>query len=193
MFRNDAANARAGLRRRPGMLPWSGMQVPKRRSQIAREHGEESDRHLSPSAVRRLEDERGRLTARDLPRAKADLERAREMGDLSENAAYSEAKGRLMRINTRLLEIADILKNAIVVTSGAGEGGSVRVGCTVMVRVNGKERTFEITGSMETDPAGGRISHRSPVGAALIGKKPGETAAIERDGRIVEYEIVSVE
>lgn len=169
------------------------MQIPKRRSQLAREHGEESDRHLSPAAIRRLEEERDRLTSSDLPRAKDDLARARDMGDLSENAAYSEAKGRLMRISTRLLEIADILKHAIVVEAGADQGGRVRIGCTVTVRVNGKERRYDITGSMETDPAGGKISHRSPVGAALIGKRPGETARVERDDKSVEYEIVAVE
>jgi transcription elongation GreA/GreB family factor len=58
--------------------------------------------------------------------------------------------------------------------------------------MNGKEKTFEILGSQETDPGSGRISHISPLGEILIGKKAGETVTLKRDGREIPCEIISV-
>ncbi|MFC1702852.1 GreA/GreB family elongation factor [Patescibacteria group bacterium] len=169
------------------------MQAPKRKSQLAHQHAKANDNHLSEGAVRKLEGELTHLQERTLPRAKEDVTRAREMGDLSENAAYSEAKGRLMRTNTRILEIQDKLANAIIIEPGPDEGGKVRIGSVVTVEVNGKTREYEITGSDETDPAAGKISHASPLGALLIGKKTGDDIQLKNGERSTHYSIKIVE
>lgn len=129
--------------------------------------------------------------ARDL--ALDDLRRTREMGDLSENAAYTEAKGRVLRINTRILEVEDTLKHAVVITPGADSRGRVKVGSTVTVEMRGKTKTYEITGAAETDPARGRISHLSPLGAALIGRNAGENTTLEIGGKKTEIKVISVQ
>jgi len=168
------------------------MRVPTRKSQELSQLKRADDNYLSAGAVRQLQDELERLQERERPRTVDELSRTREMGDLSENAAYQMAKAKLMGIDGRILTIKEKLKNAVVVEPGAGAGGTVRVGSTVVVEVGGKQRTYEITGSDETDPAKGRISHVSPIGAALLGLKAGEKAVVEIGGKNVEYRVIEV-
>lgn len=171
----------------------SAMQIPRRKSEEHRKYGRRGDDYLSPTAIRKLQDDLRRLEDVSRPRAVEDLTRAREMGDLSENAAYSEAKGRLFGIDRRILEIKDRLKNAVVIERGPDDEGRARIGATVTVRVNGKEKSYEITGAQETDPGSGRISHHSPLGSALIGKKAGDVAVVKAaTGKEVRYEIMRI-
>ena len=151
-----------------------------------------SDDLLTEAAIARLRRTLEELQTVDRPRAVEDLSRAREMGDLSENAAYSEAKGRLMRIDGRVFSIKERLKNAIVIKKGADPEGRVRVGATVVVTVNGNRREYEILGSQETNPSKGRISHQSPVGKALMGKRAGESVAVKAQDREITYKIEEV-
>lgn len=166
--------------------------MPKRKSEENARANKEVDNYLSLAAIKKLKDDLRRLEEVSRPRAVTDLTRAREMGDLSENAAYSEAKGRLMGIDRRIFEIKAKIKDAVVVQRGSSDG-RVSVGAVVTVAVNGKERTYEITGSQETDPGAGRISHRSPLGSALMGRAAGETVSVvNAEGKEVKYGIVSV-
>lgn len=168
------------------------MQIPKRKSEENRKYGYNNDNFLSAEAIAELKEDLRRLQEVSRPRAVSDLTRAREMGDLSENAAYSEAKGRLFGIDRRIHEIKERLKVAVVIKKGATADGRVRVGARVTVRVNGKEKAYDITGSLETDPSTGRISHQSPLGQALLGHKAGDTVKITAAKEVV-YEILSVE
>ena len=168
------------------------MQVPKRRSQERRKYGGPADDFLTPSAIRKIEDDLRRLEKVSRPRALEDLTRTREMGDLSENAGYSEAKGRLMKIDSLIFEMKEKLKHAVVIRPGADSEGRARIGSTIVVRVNGKEKAYELTGSQETDPTAGRISHVSPLGRALLGKKAGDEAAVKGPAKTVTYRIIAV-
>ena len=98
---------------------------------------------------------------------------ARAFGDLSENEDYSAARNEQKLAESRILEIEDILKNAKLITSASHT--TVSMGSTVVVKIGGKEYTYSIVGPVEADPLSGKISDASPVGKALIGKKPGET------------------
>jgi len=168
------------------------MRVPKRRGQDEPGKGDVTDFHLTPKAIAGLRDELERLEKRVRPKAVEELRRTREMGDLSENFAYTAAKGRLIALDGRILSIKERLKRAIAIESGPDSDGSARIGSTVVVEVSGKQKTFEITGAQESDPSAGRISHLSPVGKALLGKKPGETASLEVNGKTVEYRVLEV-
>lgn len=172
------------------------MQVPKRKSEEQRRASALAQDHfLSAGAITALCDELQRLETVSQPRAAEELRRTSEMGDRSENAAYHEAKGRLMRINTRMLEIRDQLKNAVEIESGPDSRGRVRIGAHVKVRVidGGAERTYEIVGSSETNPRGGQISHQSPLGSALIGHSAGQGILVTgASGKEVAYEILEV-
>jgi transcription elongation GreA/GreB family factor len=169
------------------------MRAPKRKSEMLSRASRQVDHYLTPDKMRRLKADVEDLERNQRPKAVEDLTRAREMGDLSENAAYTEAKRHLGRIDGRIFSIKDRLKNAVAIESGADPSGRIRIGSKVTVEVNGKQRVYQILGSQETNPSAGRISYLSPLGAALLRKKAGETAAIKNaDGKEVVYRIIDV-
>lgn len=151
----------------------------------------DDDRHLTAAAVERLRRDLRDLEEQQRPRTVEDLTRAREMGDLSENAAYHEAKARLGRIDGRIFSLKERVRNAIIIEA-PGEGGLARIGSTVTVSVNGRQKTYQILGSQETDPSLGRISHLSPLGAALMGHGAGETVTVKAQDKDVAYRIDEV-
>jgi transcription elongation factor GreA len=122
------------------------------------------------------------------------LDRARSLGDLSENAEYHEARSAQAEIEDRIREIEHVLKTATIVTHK--KGTMIEVGSTVtLCKVGTKnERTYEIVGSQEADMAAGRISHTSPLGAALLGKEQGTKFTFTApSGITISYNIVKVE
>ncbi len=122
------------------------------------------------------------------------LSYARAQGDLAENSDYQSAKEELEFLDGRIDELTDVLKNASVVPSNNGKGDSgIGVGTKVTVKVNSKEVTFNIVGEWEADPMNKKISHESPLGMALVGRKVGEKAEVEAPAGKVMYEIVAVE
>lgn len=126
-------------------------------------------------------------------RRKEVIERIQEAvahGDLSENADYAQAKEEQSFIEGRIQELEEILKNAEIIKSNGG--GIVAVGSTVKVAVNGGERTYTIVGSNEANPAAGRISNESTVGANLLGSKKGDKVSIETPGGKSVYDILEI-
>lgn len=120
------------------------------------------------------------------------IEAAKALGDLSENAEYHEAKDALGFVEGRILEIEDLLKNVEVIEEGGTTTGIVRVGSTVTVTVNGKQKTYTIVGSSEADPVAGLISNESPIGSALLGAKAGQTVDVATPAGRTSYRVVEV-
>lgn len=114
---------------------------------------------------------------------------ARDYGDLSENAEYDAAREEQGIVETRVLEIEDILNNFEIIKPKSG--GSVHVGSTVDLK-NGKKVTYTIVGPVEADPMEGKISNESPIGAALMGKKSGDKVTIETPKGSMTYTIEAV-
>ncbi len=115
---------------------------------------------------------------------------ARDYGDLSENAEYDAAREEQGIVESRIAEIEDILLNADIIK--AGKKSSVGLGSTVELKVAGKSVTYTVVGPVEADPIEGKISNESPIGAAIFGKKVGETAEVETPKGISTYEIVTI-
>ncbi len=166
------------------------MRLPKRKSEQNRRY-DDHDAYLTLEALGRLKDELKRLE-RTRPKVVEELSEARELGDLSENAAYQYAKGRLAGIDRRMHIVNEKIKNAVVIEGGADAEGRIRLGSRVAVEVNGKRREYLMTGTQEADPGAGRLSHKSPVGAALMGRRAGETVTVETGGRMIKYRIIDV-
>ena len=103
---------------------------------------------------------------------------ARGFGDLSENAEYDEAKNEQSRIEAKIVEMENTLRNCIVVENDEVSTDTVGVGNTVKVMNDflKKEQVITIVGANETDPVNLKISSESPIGAALLGKKVGDMA-----------------
>ena len=123
------------------------------------------------------------------------IREAREFGDLSENAEYQEAKTRQAFIEGRVEEIEAMLKTAKIIEDENGHNinaGEVTVGSKVTVKSNGREITYNITGSNEASPEEGKISNESPLGRALIGRRPGERVTLATGEGEREYSIIKV-
>jgi len=125
------------------------------------------------------------------PVAVVRLSEARENGDLSENSEYSDAKEDLSFIDGRIAELEELLHGAKVVTS---HGKShIDVGSKVTLHVNGQKDIFHLVGEWEADPMNKKISHSSPLGKALMGKKAGEAVEVEAPAGKVLYKILSID
>lgn len=134
-------------------------------------------------------EERKIITRREIAEA---IKEAKEQGDLSENAEYSEAKRQQRENESRIIELENITRTSEVV-SHSGGNGVVEIGSTVDIETAGKRMTFEIVGSNEADPLGGKISNESPIGTAFLNKKKGEAFEVKLpNGKKVEYKILDI-
>lgn len=132
-----------------------------------------------------------RLINVNRPREAAEVQRLAMMGDFSENVGYQVAKGRLRGINQRILDISDLLKKAEIIKPDKNDD-SVQIGNFVTLEHDGREKTYQILGSEETNPTAGIISHNSPLGAAMLGKRIGDTFKIQLADRIIIYKIIKI-
>lgn len=125
------------------------------------------------------------------PKAVDRLANARSQGDLSENSDYQSAKEELEFLDGRIDELEEVVKTASVATATKVNG--IDVGTTVTVKVNGRKVVFNIVGEWEADPVNKKISHESPLGKALVGKKVGEKVDVEAPAGKVQYEVLAIE
>ena len=120
------------------------------------------------------------------------IQKAKDMGDLSENAEYSEAKDAQAFNEGRILEITQILKNLTVVESD-NNSDKVSMGSKITVKVGEKEKIFTIVSFNEADPIEGKISNESPLGMAVLEKKKGDRITVNTPKGEVIYEIINIE
>ncbi len=123
------------------------------------------------------------------------LDYARGLGDLSENAEYHEARELQANIEDRIAKLESMLKNTTIVSSESSHGDQVRIGTSVIVEKQGDKTTkkYKIVGSEEANMAEGKLSNRSPLGSAILGKKVGESFTFSSPAGKMTYKIVSVE
>lgn len=118
------------------------------------------------------------------------LKRAREMGDLSENGLYKAARFELGNIDRRTRQINHLLANAEIKEAVKGE--KVSIGCFVEIDDGVSKVSYQIVGEYEGDPAEGKLSHKSPIGYKLLGKRVGESIVLESPGGSTIYTISSI-
>lgn len=119
------------------------------------------------------------------------LANARSQGDLAENSDYQSAKEELEFLDGRIDELTEVVKSAEVVSTA--KSSWVGVGTKVTVKLNGIKTIFDIVGDWEADPINKKISHESPLGLALTGKKVGDKVEVEAPAGKLQYEILAVE
>jgi transcription elongation factor GreA len=153
---------------------------------------EKREIYLTPEGAERLRAELADLRGPRRTELAARLRHAVQQGDLSENADYIAAKEEQAFLEGRIMELEYILKQAII-ADGPREEGVVHVGSTVVVaEPDGPSETYLVVGIKEADPASGRISHESPFGAALMGRRTGETVRARTPGGEIELKILEV-
>ncbi|OGM08736.1 transcription elongation factor GreA [Candidatus Woesebacteria bacterium RBG_16_36_11] len=118
---------------------------------------------------------------------------ARNQGDLSENNDYQTAKEELEFLDGRIAELEEVLKNVVIVQAKNGHKSLVEVGTKVTLKVDGEKQIYFVVGDWEADPKEKKISHTSPLGKALVGKKIGEKIEVEAPAGKLKYEILSIE
>ena len=123
------------------------------------------------------------------------LKEAREQGDLSENAEYDAAKDEQRDIETQIAELEEILKNAEVVQDNNTDKDAIKMESVVKLHDVEYDEDIEyvIVGSSEADSLNNKISNESPLGAAMLGKKVGDTVKVEAPAGVIEYKIISVQ
>lgn len=123
--------------------------------------------------------------------AVADLQRAREMGDLSENAAYRAARSKLSRTDSRIRFLNKVMRDVIVVAKRTD--GRIGIGSAVILDMDGERKEITVVDAYESDFMRGKISGFSPIGKALLGKKVGEKVQVMTPSGRVEYMVLSVD
>ena len=138
------------------------------------------DKHyLTAEGLQKLREELSYLEDHKRKEISQRLEEAIAMGDLSENAAYDEAKQAREELERRILEIKEILKNYELIDTKNTQRDKISIGAKVIAEgPNGKEKEFTIVGKNEVDPLVGKISNESPLGQAFLGKSIGEKVRV---------------
>ena len=119
------------------------------------------------------------------------LKHAKELGDLSENSEYQEARNDQEFLERRINQLEEVLRNSEIIKKSKNSD-TVDVGSQVTVKQGRKKRKFTIVGSSETNPEEGLISNESPTGIALLGKKVGDQAHVTTPKGTVSYTITKI-
>jgi transcription elongation factor GreA len=150
--------------------------------------------YLTAEGLQKIKEELEYLTGTRRKEVAQMIAEAKAEGDISENAGYDEAKTAQGFLEGRIRELEAIIKNAQIIQQ-SNDKGAVALGRTVIVRESGvdDEETYAIVGSLEADPASGRISNSSPLGKSLLGKKVGDRVTVDSPGGEIEFEILKIE
>jgi transcription elongation factor GreA len=146
---------------------------------------------ITKQGLKDLKIELDELVNTKRPKLVERLANARAQGDLSENSDYQNAKEEIDFLDGRISELEGVINNAEVV-GGKNKNGEIAVGAEVKLRIQDEEHIYYIVGEWEADPVSKKISHNSPLGQALVGKKKGEKAEVEAPAGKVVYEILSI-
>jgi len=149
-------------------------------------------RILTKEGLEKLQKELEILKTIERQKVAQRIQTAKELGDLSENAEYSEAKEQQALNETRVAEIEDTIKNSEIVDSSKVGANKVGVGSTITVKGDGRKKTYIIVGSNEADPLEGKISNESPMAASFLGHKVGDKASVSTPKGDIEYEILEI-
>lgn len=150
--------------------------------------------YITPRGYARLERELDELEHVERPKIVEIVAWAASLGDRSENADYIFGKKRLRQIDRRRRWLAKRLEAAQVVDPSEDRGDRVYFGATVTVGYpDGRERTVQLVGEDEIDPARGEISWRSPLGRALMRREQGDLVTLRHAGEVTELEVVEVD
>ena len=149
---------------------------------------------LTEDGLKKLEEELEYLKTAGRADIAEKIKVARGYGDLSENSEYDEAKNEQAKIEARIVEIEEMLKNVEIIEDVKGNAKTVMVGVKVKVldEEYGDECEYRVVGSTEADPRDGKISDESPVGRALMGKKIGDEVIVEAPGGEFKLKVVGI-
>jgi transcription elongation factor GreA len=149
---------------------------------------------ITQEGLDKLKSEYEELTKQKRPVIVDRLTNSRQDGDLAENSEYSQAKEELSFIDGRINELEEVINKASIISGSHKNCGSIALGCKVTVKSSsGGSHLFHLVGEWEADPAVKKISHTSPLGKSLLGKKVGEIIEVEAPVGKIVYTILKID
>lgn len=152
-----------------------------------------NNEYLSKEGLEKIKNELEHLKTKGREEVAARLKFAKSLGDLSENAEYKAALDAQSMTEERIAKLEDIIKRAVVIEKT--NGSTVELGSLVVLKKEGDEsKTFKYTivGPEEADIVSGKISNKSPIGSALIGKKKGDKISVKTPSGGSKYTILEL-
>lgn len=146
--------------------------------------------YLTREGLEELKREYEELSKTKRPEVLNRVSQARNMGDLSENAEYTVAREELSFIDGRIDELEELLKQVVLISNN--HSSTIKLGSTVKVNTDSGREVFTVVGEWEADPKEKKISHESPLGKALLGKKVGEKVEVEAPAGRIVYTIEAI-
>ncbi len=150
---------------------------------------------LTPEGLTKLEEELRHLETVRRREVGERIKEAKEFGDISENSEYDDAKNEQAWVESRIIEISQILANATIIAKPKSAPSKVTLGVTVSLKEveTGEVQKYQVVGSAEADPLENRISNESPVGQAIMGHKKGDIVSVcTPRGSVIEFEIIKI-
>lgn len=150
-----------------------------------------SKEYISEEGLERLKNQLEDLKTTKRQEVAQRLEEAKKMGDLSENAEYTEARDAQEFNERQIAELEDLIKKAIVIGKTKNKD-EIQIGSTFSVKSHGKTQDLTIVGSEEADPISGKISNESPLGKSFLGKKKGDEVKVKTPKGEVKYTVEKI-
>ena len=150
--------------------------------------------YVTPEAYKAIQEELEELKTKKRKEIAEIIQDAKELGDLSENAAYQDAKDLQSVLETRILQLEIFLKDISIIRH-ASNNHVVELGSTIEVESLtklGNKKVFTIVGSHEAKPIESRISNESPLGRAFLGHSKGEIILVKTPQGEVKYKILKI-
>jgi transcription elongation GreA/GreB family factor len=150
--------------------------------------------YMTRSGLEKLKGDYDRIVNEEIPANAVEIARAREFGDLSENAEYHAAREKGSLLNARSAAIRDNLARAVPITPEIVRTDAVSVGTCVRLRdAGGKELSYTLLGPPDVDVERGIVSYLTPLGQALMGRRPGERVRVDVGGQVRDLQVLEIE
>ncbi|MDD5569381.1 MAG: transcription elongation factor GreA [Candidatus Pacebacteria bacterium] len=149
------------------------------------------DKYLTKEGLEKLKQELEHLKKEERIKIAEELKEAISFGDLSENAAYDEAKENQAFLEGKISELEKLVSSAKVITESENKGW-VQVGSFVTLENGSGKEEYQIVGEEEADPIGKRISFKSPLGQSLMNKPKGAEIELKTAKGIIHYKILKI-
>ena len=149
---------------------------------------------LTPEGQAKLEDELRHLETVRRREVGERIKEAKEFGDISENSEYDDAKNEQAWVESRIIEITQILARATIIDTPKRKPDKVTLGSKVELESSaGSKHVYQVVGSAEADPANDKISNESPVGQAIMGHKKGDKVSVTTpSGKVIDYVVLAI-
>ncbi len=150
-----------------------------------------SNTYLTQEGLEKLKKELEELKTIERKRVAKRIQEAKDLGDLAENTEYASAREEQSFIEGRIAELENIIRNVVIIEE-TKDSSQIDFGSTVTIEIENQIKKFSIVGSQEADPGQGKISYRSPLGQAFLGKQAGDEIEVEVPAGKIKFKIIKV-